>query len=129
MLSREDIAREGVPFSYEIKEEEGVKVVHTALFTSGIGYLQLLFDARRVPQEDLPYVGLLKSILGYVNTERYTYQDLSSEIYLNSGGIDFSVASYPRADGEFGGFFCAKAKVLYPKLSFAFSMIGEILTK
>ena len=129
MLSREDIAREGVPFSHEVKEEEGVKVVHTALFTSGIGYLQLLFDARRVPQEDLPYVGLLKSILGYVNTERYTYQDLSSEIYLNSGGIDFSVASYPRADGEFGGFFCAKAKVLYPKLSFAFSMIGEILTK
>ena len=129
MLSRGDIAREGSRFVYEEKKEAGVRVIHTPLFTSGIGYLRILFDAMAVPQEDLPYVGLLKSILGYVNTEEHTYQDLSSEIYLNSGGIDFSVVSYPGRDGAFQGFFCAKAKVLYARLPFAFSVIGEILTK
>ena len=129
MLSRGDIAREGSRFVYEEKKEAGVRVIHTPLFTSGIGYLRILFDAMAVPQEDLPYVGLLKSIPGYVNTEEHTYQDLSSEIYLNSGGIDFSVVSYPGRDGAFQGFFCAKAKVLYARLPFAFSVIGEILTK
>ena len=76
MLSRGDIAREGSRFVYEEKKEAGVRVIHTPLFTSGIGYLRILFDAMAVPQEDLPYVGLLKSILGYVNTEEHTYQDL-----------------------------------------------------
>ena len=65
------------------------------MFTAGIGYLTLLFNTNGVLQEDLPYVGLLKSVLGYVDTEHYTYGDLTSEIYLNSGGIDFSVTSYP----------------------------------
>ncbi|MGN0373431.1 MAG: insulinase family protein [Enterocloster sp.] len=131
MLQREDISRRGSGFSYTVKEEEGVKVVHSCLFTSGIGYLKLLFDTSRIPNEDLPYVGLLKSVLGYVDTEHYSYGDLTSEIYLNSGGIDFSVASYPELScpGQFKGFFVAGAKVLYEKLDFAFSMIAEILTR
>ena len=50
-------------------------------FTSGIGYLKVLFDTSRVPVQDLPYVGLLKAVLGYVDTARHTYGDLSSEIF------------------------------------------------
>ena len=53
----------------------------------------------RVPVEDLPYVGLLKAVLGYVDTEHYSYRDLTSEIYLNSGGMSFSVTSL-RGSGE-----------------------------
>ena len=48
-----------------------------------------------LPEEDLCYVGLLKSVLGFVDTEHYTYGDLTSEIHLNSGGINLSVTSYP----------------------------------
>lgn len=131
MLRREDIDRQGSPFAYEKKEENGVTVIHTPMFTAGIGYLKVLFGTDRVPQEDLPYVGLLKSVLGYVDTENYSYSDLTSEIYLNSGGIDFSVASYVdrRKEEGFTGAFVANAKVLYDKLGFAFSMLAEILTR
>ena len=130
MLQREDIAREGNRFSYEVKTEDGVKVIHSNLFTSGIGYLKILFGTDHVPEEDLPYAGLLKAVLGYVDTEHYTYSDLTSEIYLNSGGVSFSVVSYPSVDrpGQFTGAFVASAKVLYDKLGFAFSILGEILT-
>ena len=83
MLKREDINREGTKLSYELKMEDGVRVIHSSMFTSGIGYLKVLFDTDRVPVEDLSYVGLLKSVLGYVDTEHYGYSDLSSEIYLN----------------------------------------------
>ena len=58
------------------------------MFTSGIGYLKLLFGTDKVPTEDLPYVGLLKSVLGYVDTENYSYGELTSEIHLNSGGVN-----------------------------------------
>ncbi|WP_455437822.1 insulinase family protein [Hungatella hathewayi] len=129
MLSREDIGREPEAIIWEEKEVEGVKVIHHKMFTSGIGYLKLLFDASRVPEEDLCYVGLLKSVLGFVDTEHYTYGDLTSEIHLNSGGINLSVTSYPNLkDGaDFKGVFIASVRVLYDKLDFGFSILGEIL--
>ena len=131
MLQREDIDRKSADLSYQLKMEDGVRVVHSSMFTSGIGYLKVLFNTDRVPVDDLPYVGLLKSVLGYVDTENYTYSDLSSEIYLGSGGINFAVSSYPDVTrpGEFTGAFVAGAKVFYDKLGFAFSMLTEMLTR
>ncbi len=75
-------------------------------------------------------MGLLKSVLGYVDTEHYTYSDLASEIYLNSGGINFSVTSYPNLEQpeNFTGVFAADVKVLYEKLDFGFGILKEILT-
>lgn len=130
MLKREDIDTEGEGLYGEEKEIDGIKVIHSNLFTSGIGYLTLLFTTDGIAQEDLPYVGLLKSILGYVDTEHFGYNELASEIYLNSGGIDFSVTSYVnlKEPEKFVGAFAAKAKVLYPKIDFAFSIFKEIFT-
>ncbi len=34
-----------------------------------------MFDIKHIRQEDLPYVGLLKAVLGYVDTEHYGYAD------------------------------------------------------
>ena len=80
---------------------------------------------------DLPYVGLLKAVLGYVDTEQHTYGDLSSEIFLNSGGLDFSVTSFVDLEnrGQFTGAFVVNAKVLYEKLDFVFHTVTEILTR
>ncbi len=106
-------------------------MLHHEMFSSGIGYLKVLFDTSVLPMEDLPYVGFLKSLLGYVNTENYTYGDLASEIHLNSGGVSFSVTSYPDLQnrGQFKGYFMASARVLYDKIDFGFSILNEILTR
>lgn len=131
MLSREDISREPEQIIWEEKEVHGIKVIHHEMFSSGIGYLKVLFDTSVLPMEDLPYVGFLKSLLGYVNTENYTYGDLTSEIHLNSGGVSFSVTSYPdlKNRGQFKGYFMASARVLYDKIDFGFSILNEILTR
>ena len=104
-------------------------MLHHNFFTSGIGYLKVLFNTEVLPQEDLPYAGLLKSILGSISTEHYSYSDLTSEIHLNSGGVDFSVTSYPNLEDpeHFTGMFTASARVLYDRLDFGFTMIEEIL--
>lgn len=130
MLKREDIERQAARLIFEEKKVDGVTVVHHKMFTAGIGYLRVLFDTKTVPMADLPYVGLLKSVLGYVNTENYTYGDLASEIFLNSGGVNFSVVSYPRIkDGGFTGVFAASVRVLYEKLDFGFEILAEIFTR
>ena len=131
LLERSDIDREAEKFCWTEKEEDGIKVLHHNFFTSGIGYLKVLFDTSAVPQEDLYYVGLLKSVLGSVDTEHYSYSDLTSEIYLNSGGVDFAVNSYADLANpeQFTGAFVASARVLYDRLDFGFTMLEEILTR
>lgn len=131
LLDREDIEKKAETFHWTEKQEAGVKVLHHDFFTSGIGYLKVLFDTSAVPQEDLYYVGLLKNVLGSVDTEQYSYGDLTSEIHLNSGGVDFSVTSFvDLADPEqFTGAFVASVRVLYDKLDFGFGILEEILTR
>lgn len=130
LLKRTDIGRESETLIWEEKLLNGVQVLHHNLFTSGIGYLKVLFNTDRVETKDLPYVGLLKVILGYVDTKNYTYSDLTSEIHLNSGGLGFSVSAYAdlRNDNRFIGAFSASVKVMYDQLDFGFSMLAEILT-
>ena len=74
-------------------------------------------------------MGLLKSVLGSVDTERYGYSDLTSEIHLNSGGLDFAVTSFANLEEpeHFTGAFVASIRVLYDRLDFGFGMIEEIL--
>ena len=129
LLKREDIAPEPEKLFLEEKTMAGTTVLCHEMFTSGIGYLRVLFNTNRVPSEDLPYVGLLKAILGYVDTKEHSYSDLSDEINLNSGGLSFSVTSYPKLQNpeEFTGVFVASARVLYEKLEFGFSAIAEIV--
>ena len=129
LLKREDIAPEPEKLYLEERTMAGTTVLCHEMFTSGIGYLRVLFNTNRVPSEDLPYVGLLKAILGYVDTKEHSYSDLSDEINLNSGGLSFSVTSYPKLQNpeEFTGVFVASARVLYEKLDFGFSAIAEIV--
>ena len=129
LLKRSDIRKEAEKFILAEREIGGTKVLAHELFTSGIGYLRVMFRTDRVPSRDLPYVGLLKAVLGFVDTTKHTYSDLSDEINLNTGGITLSVSSYAdsRKQGAFTGIFTASARVLCEKLDFGFSAIAEIL--
>lgn len=129
LLSREDIDRQTETLYWTEKTENGVKVLHHNFFTAGIGYLKVLFMTDAVPEEDLYYVGLLKSVLGSVDTEHYSYSDLTSEIHLNSGGVDVSVTSFAdlQEPDRFTGAFVASVRVLYDRLDFGFGILEEIL--
>ena len=105
------------------------KVLHTPLSTNGIGYLQLDFDTRQVPDRLLPYLGLLPGVLGYVDTEHYSYQELFHEINILTGGIAASLSIYGNAKQhkDYTAALSIRAKVLEEQLDDAFRLIGEIL--
>lgn len=131
LLERKDIGAEPEKLFLDVKTVDGTKVLCHNMFTSGIGYLKVMFNTERIPAQDLPYVGLLKSVLGYVNTSHYSYAELANEINLNSGGVGLSVTAFPdlKQPEQFTGMFVATARVLYDKLDFGFSIIAEILTE
>ena len=129
LLEREDIGKEAMPFQNEEKMIEGVTLVHHDLFTNGIGYVSLLFKANAIPEELIPYLGLLKAVLGKVDTEHYNYGEFSTELNLHTGGISCEVHAHDslREAGTYLPVFSVRSKALYEELGVAFTMIREML--
>ena len=98
VLKREDIKKNSTPFDNEILTLDNTKVVRHNFFTNGIGYLGLYFNCEKVSNELLPYLGLLKYMIGSVDTSNYSYLDLNNEIKINSGGVYPSFAIYSNVE-------------------------------
>ena len=128
VLSIGDIDKE-TPIKLNTKKTEidGVNLLHHNYDASGISYLTLLFNVDDIPDEYAPYMSLLSSVLGLVNTKNYTYSDLSNEINANTGGISCGLSPFDNKKGDASMYFAVKAKYLDEKCCFAFDMISEII--
>ena len=73
VLKRTDISREIAPIYNDEMEIGGVKLVHHNIETNGIGYVTMMFDLSGIREELLPYVGILQSVLGIIDTTNYEY--------------------------------------------------------
>ena len=133
VLGREDISREIAPICNEERTCSGIPMVYHNVETNGIGYVTLLFDLSGVPEEKLPYVGMLQAVLGIIDTTHYEYGELFNEINVHTGGIGTSLELYPDVtkvkEKEFRATFEMKGKALYPKMDVLFKMMREILTE
>ena len=131
VLHREDISREIAPIYNDEKEIDGVKMVHHNVETNGIGYVTLMFDLSGIKEEKLPYVGILQSVLGIIDTTNYEYGELFNEINVHTGGIGTSLELYTDVtkvkEKDFRATFEIKGKALYPKMDVLLSMMREIL--
>lgn len=129
LLTREDIDKKIEPLHNDEHIIDGVKVIHHNVYTNKIAYIRLLFDIKEVPKELLPYASLLSFVLGYVDTNNYSYLALSNEVNIHTGGISSNVKSFAvkGSTNEYIPVFEFATKVLYDKLSEAFRLINEML--
>lgn len=129
MLSRDDIRREALPLSNIEDELDGIPVVRHEIKTNGIDYLTLMFDISDVPQEGMGYIGILSSLLGFIDTQSYSYAELSNAINIYTGGIFTSAVAYPviPQPGEVIAKYEIRIKVLEDNLEQAMKLVNEIL--
>lgn len=129
LLSIEDIEKKAEPITYDKTEAFGAPLIFSKLFTNGIGYLRLVFSMKELPTEYLPYAALLASIYRLVDTDKYTYQELTTEINLNMGGwvTDTEIIPMTEEKGSFLPIFVVSTKCLYDQLPNVFAMTKEIL--
>ena len=129
LLALEDIDKKAPGYHFTEGEKCGVRTLYTELSSRGILYLRLNFNTACLTEEEIPYAGLLKTVLAYMDTEKHSFQDLSSEIYLETGGINFDMTAYPDLEkyNHYTGVFSVDLKLLYTQIPTGLSLLTEIL--
>jgi hypothetical protein len=103
-------------------------MLHNDLFTNGIGYMDIVFDCSDIPEKYQNYLGLLKYILSYMDTEQYKYTDLNTDINLNLGGFAFDTGLYVNSKTDEVVLTAEiHSKMLYDKIEKAFELMKEIV--
>ena len=128
MLTREDMVKEVRPLYNKEKELAGCRVLHHNVYTNGIGYLKFVFDMSEI-KELAPYVSLLATVLGYMNTEKYSYLEFTNETNIYTGGILADTNTYSKygKKDDFQATFEIRTKVLYGNMKKALELLEEMI--
>lgn len=129
MLSVADLKQSARHIGGELRNIGGTDVHFSDIDTSGIVYLRFIYDIGDIDDRDLPYVRLLTSIFGYIDTREHTYAQLNTLIDLNCGGLGFGVDAYSAMDSEDRTVytFQTKTKSLSKKVGVTVELLREIL--
>ncbi len=129
MLERKDLRKNVRPYSNIEVSIGKTPVVRHDYYTNGIDYISLFFDAKDIAVEDIPYLSMLRSVLGLVDTENYVYADLANAVYLHTGGISTGVSIYPEKENRdsLKVNYYMNVKVLEDNLEKAMDIFKEII--
>lgn len=97
---------------------------------SDIVYLNLYFDTTNIPNDKICYIGLLKYFLGRLDTDGYSYSQLSNELnyYFGYFKFDFDIFN---SDNELGyiPFLKLSISTFKENIKYIFKFINEIIFK
>ena len=129
MLKLEDIEKKAEPLYNKESEYDGIRFLCHPLETRGIGYIKLLFSMDGIACEDIPYVSLLGSVLGNVDTENFTYSQLSDEVNMFTGGmkVDTVVYNMAKEEDHFLPKFEISSKAFFEHMDKVFMIIKELI--
>lgn len=129
MLELSDIEKNAANIKNREMKVDDFPVVCQDIFTNGIAYIGYHFSLKHVDLSLIPYVSLLVALYKEVDTEHYSYNELSNEIDLKTGGIGMSVSSLSVKEelGEYAIHLSVRGKALYENIGDALSLMQEIL--
>jgi len=132
-LKEKDIPRAVRTFPFtttEIPVEGSSIPVHSHdLYTNGIAYADLLFEADGIPAEDLAFLPFLLSAISNLGLPDTSYEQTATRLNLLTGGFSASCESSPTVDGSLRVFVTARFKVLEANIKEAVRLCTTILTQ
>lgn len=131
LLSINDIKRDPSPLYIREGSLGEIPALYHDISSNGIVYVRFLFDISHVPSEELPYLDILSSALGKVDTEQTKYGDLLDEVRANTGGFGFTTEVY-RTLGksfDFKPYFEINLRTLPARFGNALTLASEIIHK
>lgn len=128
-LELTDISKEVTDYEYIEKNIDSIKYLVTPQDTNKIIYTTISHNIDFIKREELHSLAILASIIGSIDTENYSYEDLDNEIYINTGGIGFSTSVYVDAKDNtiFSPRFTIRMKTFEDSFEKGLDLIGEII--
>lgn len=129
-LPIEEVDKKVEKIPQEVVKEQGITILKHHIPTNKIAYINLIFDAKVIEEEYIPYLGLLKDVLGEINTKKRSYSELITEIYKTTGGITFENQVYTERNNSqvYHPKFIVKSKVIADNIPALIELINEIVT-
>ncbi len=129
VLKREDLKKETSSLYNEVYKIQDRTVLYHPIFTNHISYFRMMFCANRISEEEITYLGLLKNILGYVDTQGYSYRELFHQIHIETGGMAPVINLYTNSKNmeEVNLYFEWKVKTFDYNLEPAFLLAREVI--
>ncbi len=100
LLSRADMKKEPDPHSNNEERVGDIPFLWHDYETNGIIYMDYLFDIQHITQDKIPYLSILKTLLGCMDTAEYSFIDLTNEINMYTGGISADITLFEQLDGK-----------------------------
>lgn len=131
VLKLTDIKREAEDIIKTVKEFDTNTEIYVSQKTNGIAYLSWGFDVTNIPKEDLQYLSLLCLVLGKMDSEKYSYQDLEKLGLLYTGGMQvYSMPVTKRDDAdEYKIYVKVTGKCLVENLDKFYMLLEEVVCK
>jgi len=127
-LKLEDIERKNQLIPFELKEENGLKIICHDIPTSGIFYTDIGFNLHLLPQKYLPYVPLFGRALLEMGTRKEDFVSLSQRISHKTGGIKTGqFASCIKDSKEAAVWLLLRAKSTMERVPDLFEILSDIL--
>ena len=110
----------------DTEEEAGFRRIEALAGVDGISYVMLNLDASALPQEDIHYMRLFTRLLGKMDTDQHTWEELDPMISRYLYNSTFGVFVSGRK-GSFHPYMVAEWYSLDEDLETGYSLVEEIL--
>lgn len=112
----------------EVHADGDLTHLHHALPTNDIAYVEIAFDATRLPDSLVPLLPLYGRVLLEHGTAKHDYVTLAQNIARTTGGITFATnLAHPMGADHVAYRLLLRAKVIRDKASGLFDLFREIL--
>jgi Zn-dependent M16 (insulinase) family peptidase len=131
LLGIRDIDPKAQFYKVEEKNIAETQLLYHNEFTNGVVYMNLYFDIRVLPQEQIPYAALLSNVLSMMNTESYSFGELNKLLNINTGGFYTNLRTFQQdlEDVKMMPKFCVTSKAMTAKTDKMTDLTAEILTR
>lgn len=131
MLSFEDLPTSITTAPREVVKKDYANILLHDMNTSGIIYLDLVFNMDHIAFEDLPYLSLIAHLLGDVDSKKHDYEEYAKLEAIYTGGIVASCTTVEKYESRnFNTIFKLSSKFLGSEhlkegLDLVFEQLGD----
>ena len=131
LIKIDDIRKESEKLPLMYRDIDGTRILFSNIDTHGIIYLNVYFDALKVPQSKVFYAFLLNELIGRVDTRQHSYEDLANLVNLNIGGFGTTIHADSKKNepNSFMPRLKVYSKCLASKVENMSAILSEIFTE